>query len=218
MAETVQRLYFHHLRGPQTQLRGKEQRSRRAREEVSHWEPLPLSGSWFQFLLEAICIPFSSPRCSVLVVNCPILVKVRLNLFQLFEKGNTRCKPYNHKINQNCAMKRTQTPDSGRSKLVSLKMSWLVCYPRLGLVPCLSNGVYRSGYWESIYRVPGTLQAWVRISRTESRGHRGHRGHSGGGAQQEWPADSRGCLRIGRTLLPKEKPVASKNSWESASV
>lgn len=137
MVETVQQLYFHPLRGPQTQLRGKEQRSRCVREEVSLWKPLPLSGSWFQFLLEAICIPFSSPRHSVLVINCPFFffVKVRLNLFQLFENGNTRCKPYNHKINQNCAVKRTQTPDSGRSKLVSLKMGCLVRYPRL-FGPC----------------------------------------------------------------------------------
>lgn len=136
MVGMVQQLYFHHLHGPQTQLRGKEQRSRCAREEVSQWEPI--TAFWF-----LVPVPSGSHLHSFQFPKtlCPcnklsfFFVNVRLNLFQLFEKGNTQCKPYNHKINQNCAVKRTQTPDSGRSKLVSLKMGCLVHYPRL-FGPC----------------------------------------------------------------------------------
>lgn len=74
---------------------------------------------------------FPKTLCPCNKLSFFFFVKVSLNLFQLFENGNTWCKPYNHKINQNRAMKRTQTPDSGRSQLVSLKMGCLVHYPRL---------------------------------------------------------------------------------------
>lgn len=44
------------------------------RRQASEKE-LQLPGVWFQFLLEAIRIPLSSSRHSVLVANCPFLLK-----------------------------------------------------------------------------------------------------------------------------------------------
>lgn len=97
-------------------------------------------------------------------------------------------------------MKRTQTSDSGRSKPVSLKkgcliQSFLGC---LGLVPCLSNGMCRSGYWESLIgSLPHgklessclELRAGIIVATVVVPNKNG---------------DPRCCLGISRTLLPKD--------------
>lgn len=105
LAETSQRLHFI-IYSLQTQRRAA---TNKEADVQSRKQASGKGAVWFLALTPSGSHPHSCQfrkklhPCS----KSTSFVKACLDSFQLFKMGNTRCAPWNHKTNQNCAVKRT---------------------------------------------------------------------------------------------------------------